>query len=686
MLTPKESALIQEYISIDGDGNVVGNDNTVQITKVKADTYVVQKDQRQVTVTVQDLRRVFNIKHSQIGAIGDHAHVDQVIFQTAAPTNPRERRNRAKMLQLVRNTWIKGVLEQSLHGAAMLELGKSYDPQAVEHPWDLEYHLPGQKAQPVPQGTSILEIFDQCSDALLILGDPGSGKTTTLLELARELIARAEVDETTHIPVVFNLSSWALKQQSLEGWLIGELRTKYYIPKKVAQGWLDNDVLLLLLDGLDEVKADAREECIAAINDFRKRHLIPLAVCSRTADYEALTTKLHLEGAARLRPLTQVQINAYLAGAGTELQAVRATLQHDPVLQEMAQSPLMLSIMTLAYHGLETEDLQTLNTTDARRQHLFDTYIERMFQRRTKGDPYPPEQTSRRLAWLAKQVIEHQQSVFLIENLQPDWLPAHWRRRARLMARLICGIILGLMGALSFSLIFVIFLGLTDSLIQALVLGAILGLTLGSFPPIRTIGSIGILTWSWEKAYRDLSKQLAYGLIFGLFSALIVGLNKGLVNGLVWGLVSGLTLGLVFAFLEGWQEKEIRGRLEPKKRFNQWVNNIVISGLVSGMIAGIAFGLLLGLMGGSTIGALVGFIGILIGGGDAIILHFIIRYVLAYTNRLPFRLVPFLDYCVDRIFLRRVGGGYIFIHRLLQEHFASLTPEDIERLAANADA
>ena len=110
------------------------------------------------------------------------------------------------MLQLVRNTWIKGVLEQSLHGAAMLELGKDYDPQAVERPWDLEYHLPGQEPRPVPEGTSILEIFDQCSGALLILGDPGSGKTTTLLELARELIARAEADQTAHIPVVFNLS------------------------------------------------------------------------------------------------------------------------------------------------------------------------------------------------------------------------------------------------------------------------------------------------------------------------------------------------------------------------------------------------------------------------------------------------------------------------------------------------
>jgi hypothetical protein len=31
-----------------------------------------------------------------------------------------------------------------------------------------------------------------------------------------------------------------------------------------------------------------------------------------------------------------------------------------------------------------------------------------------------------------------------------------------------------------------------------------------------------------------------------------------------------------------------------------------------------------------------------------------------------------LDYAAGRIFLRKVGGGYIFIHRMLMEYFASL--------------
>jgi hypothetical protein len=59
-------------------------------------------------------------------------------------------------------------------------------------------------------------------------------------------------------------------------------------------------------------------------------------------------------------------------------------------------------------------------------------------------------------------------------------------------------------------------------------------------------------------------------------------------------------------------------------------------------------------------------------GGTAFIQHFTLRLILHRTGQLPWHLVPFLNYCVDRIFLRRVGGGYIFIHRYLLEYFASL--------------
>ena len=44
-----------------------------------------------------------------------------------------------------------------------------------------------------------------------------------------------------------------------------------------------------------------------------------------------------------------------------------------------------------------------------------------------------------------------------------------------------------------------------------------------------------------------------------------------------------------------------------------------------------------------------------------------------YRNgSLPLHLVPFFDYCAELIFLRKVDGGYIFVYRLLMEHFAAL--------------
>ncbi len=42
---------------------------------------------------------------------------------------------------------------------------------------------------------------------------------------------------------------------------------------------------------------------------------------------------------------------------------------------------------------------------------------------------------------------------------------------------------------------------------------------------------------------------------------------------------------------------------------------------------------------------------------------------------MPWNYARFLDYAAERILLRKVGGGYIFIHRLLMEYFASLEPK-----------
>jgi hypothetical protein len=69
-------------------------------------------------------------------------------------------------------------------------------------------------------------------------------------------------------------------------------------------------------------------------------------------------------------------------------------------------------------------------------------------------------------------------------------------------------------------------------------------------------------------------------------------------------------------------------------------------------------------------------------GCEAVFRHYTLRWFLSRNNRLPFRdhnLIPWLDFCVDRLFLRRVGGGYIFVHRMLMEHFAEKYQEPAKK-------
>src|SRR5438046_5428188 len=136
------------------------------------------------------------------------------------------------MLDKVRAFWITGVLEQSLHGAALIVLGLREQQNALANPWRLVLQRPNHPARALPPGTHITQVYDDAVGELLILGEPGSGKTTLLLALARDLLDRAHKDMTHPMPVVFNLSSWAVKRQPIAKWLIEEMNTKFQVPYK----------------------------------------------------------------------------------------------------------------------------------------------------------------------------------------------------------------------------------------------------------------------------------------------------------------------------------------------------------------------------------------------------------------------------------------------------------------------
>jgi len=92
MIDSAIETLIRQHLTLTGDGNIVGNDNTVRVTKQTAGDYAVQIGEQHFTVTVEELRRVLSIEHSQVGVIGDnvtihggiHHHYNEPQAQTQA--------------------------------------------------------------------------------------------------------------------------------------------------------------------------------------------------------------------------------------------------------------------------------------------------------------------------------------------------------------------------------------------------------------------------------------------------------------------------------------------------------------------------------------------------------------------------------------------------------------------------
>jgi len=170
------------------------------------------------------------------------------------------------------------------------------------------------------------------------------------------------------------------------------------------------------------------------------------------------------------------------------------------------------------------------------------------------------------------------------------------------------------------------------------------------------------------------------GLIFVLWLGLGGVLTGGLFGGLHLLLKSGLSLG------------DIEMRDIPNQGIHRSAWNAVVFGLVGVLVVGLVGGLVVGLVVGPVVGLVVVLevglvVGLVVGlsaGGQACLKHLALRLLLVRSGSIPWNYVKFLDYAAERILLRKVGGGYIFIHRMLLEYFAARYDESSVEATPNA--
>ena len=392
----------------------------------------------------------------------------------------------------------------------------------------------------------------------------------------------------------------------------------------MATAWVEQERLILLLDGLDEVDVQYRNDCIKELNQFIQDHgLTEIVVCSRIRDYENLSERLKLRSAIYVQPLNSQQIDWFLDQAGEPLSALKELLLNDAKLRAFASTPLILSIMSLSYQGQSAETLIQTGSLEERYQHLLDAYIERMFQRRRTKQQYSRVKTLYWLTWLAQHMTQTSQTVFLIERLQPSCLPSELQQ---ILHRFMSALIIGL-------IVWLIVWPFLDPL-SGLFLGLFLGLFFGliSFGVLSgEIETVETLKWSWQEWKKSFRRgvESSHSLSIGLF----------------FGLVGGL-----------------RGpALHQSSNPNQGILKSAKHAFVLGLIGGL-FGGLTGILISRPFSVLIGgLIGGLFGGGTACIRHFALRLMLYCMRCMPWNYAHFLDYSAES-FLHAESWGRLYLH------------------------
>lgn len=388
-------------------------------------------------------------------------------------------------------------------------------------------------ADPSQLTTSITAAYKRIGKEVLIVGDAGAGKSTLLIMLGQDLVKRAEYNDNDPIPFIVHLSNWVIRKLPLQEWASGQIEQDYNISRKLNKRWFQENKILLLLDGLDEIDLEDRLACITEINAYHLSYTGPLVVCCRTGAYAAacIYQRLNLRS-IMVQPLTSEQVNESLVRAGEPFTSLVSFSNEDPVMKEIIRNPLMLRFLLhldpqlIVRQLSQSSEQKSSEQVTSLRLEIIENYVHQQMSpsRETPtsqsgetpmSSSYTAHQMQRGLTFLAQEMRKQKERTFYVERLQPDGLPKHFFVLYNQLATKGIGFLLGFLMGISINAVifggdqpsFDILYGLLGGLIGILVSGA-------STSGFRFSTIIDTLKHQWLRL-----------LLFGSLNAVLIGLS-----------------------------------------------------------------------------------------------------------------------------------------------------------------
>ncbi len=257
--------------------------------------------------------------------------------------------------------------------------------------------------------TGLDESFHKYNSRLLLLGEPGGGKTISLIKFAIKKVKERIYNQSSLLPIFAEIYTWTeiyndpkeIIQESIIDWLAKQTDLEgYFLQEKIRER-----KILLLLDGLDELpfnvsqkpqdpnapREDYRAKFIESLNSLDGFQQVPMVISCRRRDYEEITgnddkNPLNLNGAVVLNRLSEVEIKQYVTSNSTftdNQQGARlwTLLDKSPDLLKMVRTPFLLYTLISIYQNQEScHDVKQFSRVRTHEQ-LFDRFIEQGFSR-----------------------------------------------------------------------------------------------------------------------------------------------------------------------------------------------------------------------------------------------------------------------------------------------------------------
>jgi len=332
----------------------------------------------------------------------------------------------------------------------------------------------------------------------------------------------------------------------------------------------------------------------------------------------------------------------------------------------------MLNVLATVYSSDEPP-VQSIGTLEDWRDAIFSRYVRHMFLRKerrsTEGQIVAEETTftsAQAIHWLqqiAKWMVKDNITTFYLERIQPRWVKSGWKYRLSL------GLNLGLL------------VGLISNVKVGMIVGIITGMFGGALKAIKPVDAVRFIPKK-TKSLNSFNLMTLSGLVGGAIIGLTIGLSTREFNLVTQMLILILIAGLIFCF-------DFDSYPQSIKPY-QGIRNSLRTCIVALFVGTFSLTFLAVLIRSSMVLALTTamvWLAVVFFGGVVVIQHHSVRLTLALEGTLPYplrtrKLIAFLDAMRDRLLLTRVGGGWMFIHRLLLEYLAAepfgRNPQDVE--------